>query len=219
MAIAFISGAINNGAGVQTVSVTYSPTAGNLVIVSLGFTVTPSNVTCLDNFNNPLTAGPSLTATITGACFYYTAAAGVTSFTASWTTASGVNIACAEYSGVLGGVNKNLAGNTASGTSATATITVTTEDSNDYIVGALVSNVNVITMTVGTLRENAPAAAAKLKIADNTVASPGAVTLTGTLTSAAWVIVVLELRSVAQAGGASTSNWLTKAVATGVNKH
>lgn len=219
MAIAFVNGAINNGAGVTTVSVTYAPTAGNTVVVTLGFTVAVTNLTCTDSSFNPLAAGPSRTNGITSACFYYTAASGVTGFTASWTTASGVNIAVAEYSGVQS-VNAALAGNAASATSATATITVTTEDNNDFIVASIVSNANVVTITVGTLRENAASAGAKLKIADNTVASAGAVTITGTLTSAAWAIVVLELRTVASGGGGgSISNWLSKAVATGVNKH
>lgn len=216
MAIAFVSGATTGTtSAVTTLSVTYAPTAGNIVIVTVGTSGT-SAMTCADSSNNPLTPGPSKTNTVICNTFYYTAASGITGFTASWTTGSPVNIAVAEYSGVSS-VNANLAGNTASGTSTTATITVTTQDSNDWIVGGEVSNTQVITQTVGTARETIGTAAPKLKIADNTVAAAGAVSLTGTLTSAAWAIAVIELRTVAAPAGGS--NWLSKAVATGVNKH
>lgn len=218
MAIAFVNGATNNGSGVQTVSVTYSPTAGNIVCVFISFNTAVTNISCVDSSNNPLTAGPGVSNGFQGACFYYTAASGITSFTVSWTTSAGVNIACAEYSGVVGPVNASLPGNTATGNSTTASITVTTQDNNDWIVGGMLAT-TTITVTVGNQRENAATAAVKLKIVDNTVATAGSLSLTGTLASGAWAIAVLELRSVTVLTAGSTSNWISKQKSSGVNKH
>lgn len=217
MAIAQVGGSAVGIATNTTGSITYSPTPGNIVCLFLSGSVAISNVSVVDSNGNSLAAG-----TVAGGLvfpFYYTATTGVTSFTASWTTTATVNIVLEEYSGAIGGVNASLAGNTATGVGTTATITVTTQDNNDWVVAGLAAINQVITITVGNQRQASASGASKLKLADNTVASAGSVSITGTLTSATWAIALLELRSVAQGGGGSTSNWLTKAVATGVNKH
>ena len=218
MAIAQVGGAAQNFTSVTTQAITYSATAGNVVTIFIAGTPAISNVSCVDNLGSPLVAGPTAAALIFS--FYYICPhSGVTSFTLSWTTTSTGNIEVEEYSGALGGVNAGLAGNSASATSATATITVTTQDNNDWIVGGIASNGQVVTITVGNQRQASALGTIKLKLADNTVVTAGAVSITGTLTSALWAIVVLELRSVAIAGGGTTSNWLSKAVATGINRH
>jgi hypothetical protein len=220
MAIAFVNGAGGGvSANVVNKTVAYSPTAGNTVCVFITLTGAVTNLTCVDNNSNPLAAGPTIQPSAQMSTFYYTAGSGVTSFACSWTTARQVNMIVVEYSGVLGGVNPSLSGNTANGTSTTATISVTTQDNNDFIVGGLGAVAEAITMTTGTSRETEGVGGVSLNVADNTVASAGSVSLTGTLTSAAWIICVLELRSVAVSGGGGTSNWLSKAVSTGVNKH
>lgn len=220
MAIAFVNGAVNGSStGVQTIAVSYSPTSGNTVCVFLNCSATVTNLTCVDSNSASLQSGPALgISSTTEACFYYVAGTGVTGFTASWTGSAACNFAVVEYSGVLS-VNPSLSGNTSTGSSATASITVTTQDANDYIVGSL-SSPNIITMTVGTLRKSnsAGGGAPRLFVSDNTVASAGSLSLTGTLTSAAWGVLVLELRTVA-AAASSGSNWLSKALATGVNRH
>jgi hypothetical protein len=218
MAIAFVNGTNNAGSAVTSLNTPYAPTAGNTVCVFLCFSGAVTNLTVTDQIGNPLTAGPTKSNTVVVTSFYYTAASGVTQFQASWTTSRQVSCTIVEYSGVIGGVNAGLAGNTASASSATASITVTTDDATDWVTAMLAASGQVITITVGNSRETNNIQGAKVVSADAT-ASASSATITGTLTSTAWAIVLLELRNVQTSGGGSTSNWLSKAVATGVNKH
>lgn len=218
MAIAFVGGATNGSStAVTTLSVTYSPAAGNTVIVSISTGGAPGAGSCSDSNSASLTQGPSIANTDTVVMFYYTAGSGVTSLTANWTTARIANISVVEYSGV-GSVNAALAGNTASGTSAAPSITVTTQDNNDWVVASFVTVLQTMTTTTGTQREQvAIGGNPRLTTADNTVATAGSVTIAGTITSAAWAVALIELRTVSAAAG--PSNWLGKQVATGINKH
>jgi len=218
MAIAFVNGGNNGSAStVSTISVTYSPTQGNTVVVLLSINAGATGITVVDSNSAGLTLGPSQVAGTVEQAYYYTAGSGVTSFTASWTTAAQCNMVVLEYSGV-GSVNAGLTGNVTTGSSATASGTVTTQDNNDWITGAIVS-VNPVTVTAGNLRKSAVVGNLKTYGVDNTVATAGSVSLTGTLTSAGWIVLIIELRVPGSTGGGGTSNWLSKAVATGMNKH
>ncbi len=152
--IAQHSGANQVAASATTNSVTYSPTTGNTVIVFLNTTSTINTVSCKDNNNNTLTAGS------TGAGgtddifpFYGTAITGATSYSCSWTNSSASTISVEDYSGVVA-VNTGLANNTGTATSASASLTVTTEDNNDWNVCGFGDAGNTFTVTVGNSRQN-----------------------------------------------------------------
>lgn len=189
MAIAQVGGANNNSAvGVQTLTATYTATNGNIVVVFVNVSTAVTGLAVKDNNNVALSAGP-----VQGnlACFYYTATGGPTSFTATWTTNAQASIAVEEYSGAAA-VNTNFSANHNNGTSATATITIPITATNNWIVCGL-GSANTITGSVGNQRQQTTASTARVTLMDNTSGSIGNVTCSGTLTSAAWAAVGVEL--------------------------
>jgi hypothetical protein len=156
------------------------------VFINLSTAVTALAVK--DNNNVALTAGP-----VQGnlACFYYTATGSSTSFVATWTTNAQVSMAVEEYSGAAA-VNTNFAANHNNATSASATITVAITAVNNWIIAGL-GSANTITGSVGNQRQQTTASTARVTLMDNTSGSIGNVTCTGTLTSAAWAAVAIEL--------------------------
>lgn len=217
MAIAFVNAASKaTASAVTTITTTYAPTAGNIVIGAIAFSGAPGTISMSDSASNALTAGPTVS-TLFG--FFYTASAGVTNFVANWTNSVNANMAIQEYSGVVGGVNASLSGNTSSGTSTTPSISPSTQDSNDWIV-AQAGSAQLTTITTGTQRVQVGTGSAKLTSGDNTAASAGPVTVAGTLAaSVAWGMIAMELRSTAGGGGSSSASWLSKSLAAGMNKH
>lgn len=196
MAINFVGGNKNNAGANTTILSNYTPTAGNAVIVFLSVNGAVTNVTCVDTNNNPLTAGPTATngTTIIFSFYILYSKTGATSFTCNWTTSRVSSITLEEYSGA-NGINANLAGNSATGTSATASISVATEDNNDWIVCGLADVGNTLTASVGNSRQSVISGTSCRQILmDNTVASPSSVTCSATLTSSAWAVVAIELR-------------------------
>lgn len=200
MAIAFVSGAVNeSGSVVSTLSVSYSPTNGNVVIVGVSVVKTGlTSITCKDNFGNSLGLGAiRVTAgNPTSVLFYYVVpSTGVTTFTATWNTTSAVSMAVVEYSGVSS--IKGLPGNTATGAGTTPTITVTTEDNNDWVVTIIVGNA-ALTLSTGNSRESSALPSAnRILVADNTVATAGSVTVACSATVTEWAITLIELKTVA----------------------
>ena len=188
-AIAYVGGATNNETGgATTLTTTYTATAGNIVIATFNTGAGYTGLTVKDNHGNSLTAGPTIGQL---ASFYYTVpAGGATSFVAAWTTSRQASLIVAEYSGV-DAVNAALAGNTNSGTSATASITVTPDEAGDFIVAAL-SNQVPVTMTgsVGNTRQNVPGPVTAPQILMDTTGG----TCSATLTSNAWDAVAIGLR-------------------------
>jgi hypothetical protein len=156
-----------------------------------------SGPTFTDNLSNTLTLGPTIAGTPIYSA-YYTLPSGVTSITATWTLTKQCGMAVVEYSGV-NNVNPSLSGNTASGTSAAPSISLTTEDSNDVIVAGF-HTANAFTIGTGTLRAST-ITSIKTYVADNTSASPGSVTVAGTQTSGTFTAVALELRTSTGIGG------------------
>jgi hypothetical protein len=201
LAITYVGSAgAGSAAGTTTQTVTYSPTPGNIVIIFFAPIGTSGAITVKDSSTNSLTPGP--TAGV-GSSFYYIAQAGITSFTATWVTSRSNNMVVLEYSGVTGGVNAALAGNTATGSGAAQTISVTTQDANDFIVGGVFSGASTVTLTVGNSRIQETLGTNRLTAGDNTSASPGVVTMSGTSTSGTWGFMVIELRLALVAGGTS----------------
>lgn len=193
MAIAFVSGAKNSAASAATNTVTYAPTAGHAVIVFLNVAGAITAITVKDNLGNTLTAGPTVTNTTQIASFYYFAPSGVTSFVATWTTSRTSSLVAAEYSGAAF-INASLSGNTATGSSTAPTITVTTNDSNNFVVAGLGDAALTFTATTGTSREQVTTTPRMLAL-DNTVASAGSVTCAASSSTTAWTAVAIELRT------------------------
>ena len=203
MAIAPVGGTTNTNTVSTTVAATYSPTAGNIVVIAVGTTTTgpnTSNMSVVDNLSNALTAGPSVptgTANETLYLFYYTAPSGVTGFTANWTTsANNSSIYVEEYSGALGGVNPVGATNASTANPASpATVSLISSQNNSFVVGGLFfpGNPNLGTLTSGHSRQTINTFSGRF--ADNTAASSGtSVSLTNTIgPNQIWTAAVVEL--------------------------
>lgn len=188
-----------------TITCTFSPTAGNrtMVFFDSGAAITGATVTCADNNSNALTAGPTQ---VTGASvnakeFDAIAITGATSYTCSWTggTSTAASMTAEDYSGSLG-INRALSGNTATGTSGTASVSVTTEDANNWVICGIAGIANTFTVTVGNQRQNQSTTSQKQVLLDNTSVLAGSVTCTATSTSQAWTAIAIELRTVSGSG-------------------
>jgi len=197
MAIAYVNGAMIDigGTTAVTLTVTYSPTAGNEIVLDVSFEQAVTAVSCADNNGNALllngTAGSGANTDLTFQ-FYGTAIAGATSYKVSWTTGATCAICITEYSGVLriGATNQTNSGN-----SAAPSITVVTTGPNSFIAAAMTASAGrSITFTTGHMRQQEIG----LSAVDNTAASSGtSVTCAGTVFSAPWCAVAIELLSVA----------------------
>jgi len=181
---------------VTTLSVVYSPTAGNCAVVMLSTAAAGvTGIAVKDNLGNTLSAGPALSGEL--ASFYQLPVpSGVTGYTATWTTGHQATIAVEEYSGV-DSVDASLSGNTNSGSSGTATITAVRDEGGDVVVCALADAGNTFTGTVGNTRQTTTTSTARMILMD-TSASPA--TCTATLTSSAWLAVALGLRPTVSGG-------------------
>ena len=185
-------------------TITYSPTSGNTVVLFVATTGT-STPYCYDNNLNMLTVGPGQYNFNSPSLLSYIEVAGnsVTSFTCVFAAVDTVSVTLYEYSGSLGfnlipnltACSGTIANNACTGSGTSASMTVTTDDANDYIVCGFSDTSNAFSVVTGTSREN-ETSKATLVMLDNTVASAGSVTCAASLTSAAWAAAVIELRSV-----------------------
>ena len=211
MAIGFVGGSSNTAASATTVSATYSPTAGNIIIVYVPVGASVTAISVADQNGNALAPGPVVSSSqqpvAAGTGFLYgfwgIAQAGATSYTATWTTSRVSSIVLGEYSGVQA-INLALATNSATGTSATATITPTTTDANDWLVCGMANNsTDGFTAIAGSnLRESTSGVTACAALVDSgVVAVAGATTVKATIAaSVAWGAFAIQLRPFA--GGA-----------------
>jgi hypothetical protein len=136
--------------------------------------------------------------------FYLSAPSLTAGFSCTWTGSSGFGLVAGNWTGNAGGLNAGLtassSGNTCSGATCTgnngtATLTVTTEDANDWIVCGFADGGNTISLNTGAAqREQITTTTFRETLIDNTVASAGSLTCSGTLTSSNWGGVVIELR-------------------------
>ena len=159
-------------AGATTLTVTYSPTAGNAAVVVFNVGTAVTGLVVKDNLGNTLAVGPAAGTTL--ASFYqFPVPSGVTSYIATWTGSHQASIAVEEYSGVTG-VNATLAGNTNTGSSATATITTTMDRSAaTLVVGFGNESSDTMTGTVGNQRQQVlgSSTAAPVTLMDNVPAA------------------------------------------------
>ena len=131
--------------------------------------------------------------------------AGITSVTVNTASATVFNVLVGEYSGV-GSLGSS---STASGTGTNPTISLTTQDSNNWVVGGFSTEGTAIgsfSAQTGNLRasglalgDGAPDVAGALT--DNTSASPASVTNSVTGSSGNWSAAAVELRSTTTAPG------------------
>ena len=123
--------------------------------------------------------------------------AALTAVTPHFTGSTNYNLSVEEYSGVAAiGITR-----TATGTSATPGITVTTGDPNDWLV-AVTSSVGtsgVPAAGTGNLRNSGSTGSTSGSVAgaacDNTVASAGSLSCTTAIASGAWSAAAVELRT------------------------
>ncbi len=176
-------------------------TAGNLVIVGLTWN-TPSdsintvvgNATSSHFFPYAQVCNPSGTCSAILICHD---CAALTTVTPNFAGQTNYNLSVEEYSGVSTiGVTRS-----ATGTSATPGVTVTTGDANDWLVAVTgsVGNAGVPTPGSGNLRNASNTGQSNSDVAeavcDNTSTSAGSLSCTATTNSAAWSAVGVELRT------------------------
>jgi hypothetical protein len=148
MAIAFAGSASNTAVSGTPVSVTYTPTPGNMLIAFVGIGGSTSNgLSVQDNNGQFLAGGPSYNGsqnpTPGGTGFLYSfwgiAQAGATSYIANWDTAQVSSMVIAEYSGAEAiYFVPQVWYNTGAGVSAA--INETTTNPNAWIVGGFMNN-------------------------------------------------------------------------------
>ena len=216
MAINPVGGTATHATLVTTLAATYSPTAGNIVVVGVGTGGASSALSVTDNLSNTLTAGPSITngqGADISYLFYYTAPSGVTGFTAHWTGTANAAIYLEEYSGALGGVNPVGGSNASTAVPASpVTISLISSQNNSFVVGSLYfpGNPNLGTLTAGNSRQSLNDGGDTGRLADNTAASSGtSVSLTNTINAnQGWAVTAVELLPNAAPPANSSHNFL-----------
>jgi len=209
VAIAPTTGATNNVTSTTVVcAVTVTITSGRMVVVKCFSKVTGQTVSSVvDSGGSSYSklAGPIDDGTQVVEVWGtpVTGSVASSSVTVTWTAGTGrKGVAVEEYSGVV--AIGNVATN--SGTGTNPTISLTTQDANNYVVAGLNGDYAApITASVGTVRLTIDAGTnLSAVLMDNTAASPGSVTCTGTqAVSATWAAAAVELRSVMSAGGSA----------------
>lgn len=218
MAIAFVNSAINGGSSVTSVAVTYSPTAGNALLVGVsllttGFTVSSISDTAGNVYR--LVDSQNRISNICRVELWYCAkiVGSPTSITANLSGSAGqVTISVAEYSGVAadGVFNSNT------GSSALTTCTTTGADANNFgVCFFAASGAGTFTASIGTLR-NSLVQGATLGggCIDHTVASnhPSLNPRATISVSEQWATVLMELR------GVSPSPYITDDITFGTDQ-
>lgn len=175
----------------------YGGTSGNMAVLFLLFdaAVTGVAVTAYSPYaaNMSISAGPH----IGNMYCYFVQWIGYSPYLMfNWTGSANLGVALEEYSGMTG-VSATVHA-TASGSSGTAAVSVTTDDAAGDVVIAGLANAynNAITVTTGTQRQQNSSNTCRVAVVENSTGSPGNVTCDGTLTSSAWDAIIVELRYV-----------------------
>lgn len=188
-----------------TCTLTASTTAGNSVVVGLSWKATAATV---NSVTSPSTTterfhqfGPNICngSSECAAIFVCRGCAALTTVKPTFSASTLFTINVDEYSGV-GSIGIAA---TATGTSTTPSVSLTTSDANNFIVvqTASLGNAGIPTAGTGTLRTANRTGTTSSNVAgascDNTVAGAGSVTCSVTITSGVWAAVAIELRTVA----------------------
>jgi hypothetical protein len=178
-----------------SISVTYSPTAGNYVFVALSVASTISAVTVKDSAGNTLTAAGAVSNTVVIELFFEKVPASITSFTATWTTARISCLSIEEISGV--GSVTAITGTT--GTSTAPSITDSSSAYGDWLVAAAGnSSSTAMTASVGNLRTTETITSA-IQVAEGDYLSvSSSITISFTSLNTKWAMAGLRLTSACQ---------------------
>lgn len=207
MAIAFSHSGSGTAATSNSVTANVTINAGDTVVVAVAVNdasaVTVSSVA--DSASNSGYAQKATKATDTHSqCFEWAALSVASSATSITVTLSASVAALAVCVTTYSGVGSNGFGTTAvngSGTGATLSVALTTQDSNNFVVAAIVQRgIATFTAQNGSLRvtaQNGGGTVVTAGLVDNTSASPASVTdsVTSSLGSNAWSVAAVELRS------------------------
>lgn len=189
MAITPVGGAQNGTASsVTTISATYSPTAGNTVLVFLS-TGAVTGVAIKDQLGNALTQIGTVGNTLANIwVFGGIAASGATSYVATWTSALNCALLVEEYSGVAS-IGAGV-GNSGSTSPATLTKVVA---ANSFLVGAIDTRSATPATSTGTQRQIRTASSPMSALADNTSAPGGSISVVFTGSTVSWAAIAVEL--------------------------
>lgn len=192
----YIGGASGSlgGSASTSLTVNYSPTTGNAVLVFIDLNSSATAPSCKDSHGNSLTNGPTTTNTQLGASFYYIAVSGTTNFKVSWiTTIATAQMTVVEYAQVSS-IRAPFSGDTNTGSSNNANITSTTNVNNSVLVAGLnASSGGTWTSNVGNLRRGIVSDYAQA-IVDNTVATAGSVVCSAHPGAATlWIALSIQL--------------------------
>lgn len=211
MAIAFRSASATrtgNSASVSSIVMTLGSATltGNMIVVATLDVNSGTVSSVVDSGGSTYTKIASVTNGTLVLELWSTAVTGSkasTTITVTWSAASrNHEMAACEYSGVAAiGTN-----NTASGSASPGTVSVTTQDANNFVVAGIgVLAANAQTAQNGNLRlsitEGGTGSKSSLGEVDNTAASASLVTDSTTFTSATWGAAAVELRTTS--GGSS----------------
>jgi hypothetical protein len=206
--ISYVNGGANTGGGTNgTVTVTYSPTAGNIVwafVISVTITVSPTSVK--DNNSNALSfLDSSVFASPNVYAYYGTAISGATSYTVSWTGTGAITLLIVEYS-VTGGTMAvsatNHTHNHSPGTLSNPTIALTSDDNKDVIVGCFGASLSGYTFSSGAMRQYISSGTGRGACGDITATAASQLnTLTATNQATTWEAVAGEIRFIAASSG------------------
>lgn len=192
-----IGGTTFTGSGTSSLYNYYGATTGNIAILFLLFDapVTGLTVAGYSSYvaNMPVAAGPVVGNLY---CFILHYIGYNPYIMVNWTGSANMGAALEEYSNATGISPLNNA--TASGTSGTASASLTTDDAGGNVVVAGLGDAsgNAISVTTGTQRQQNSSNACRVAVVDNSDSSPGSLTCDGTLTSSAWDAIIVELRFV-----------------------
>jgi len=208
--IAFVNSVtITGGTSGSNISASFSAISGNTETCGVGFNKTTASVSSVtDTVGSIYTQTVAVNGTNARIEIWSTVLAGTNAsnkVTVNSTsgTGNGPGVICVEYSGVnsLGVTNTNSATS-----STSATISITTQDLNNFISAFFADSTNVTyTSVTGNLitQVGNSSGAEKSAACNNTVTNPGTLTCAETVGSSNWAAAAVELRTgiSAAAGG------------------
>jgi hypothetical protein len=186
-----------------SLTISYSSKAGNTIVISCALGSTSSTIKSIaDTGGSAWSRKVSATEAGVASETWTTTAGGSkasTAFTITPSMASPMSCALEEYSGVLGfGATASNSGNSGPGT-----ITITTQDADNFVVASIsVGSYNSQNPATGTLRQNGGLTGNKAgnlvgnTLTDNTGPANSKVTCANNFGREAWAAAAIELRSI-----------------------
>jgi hypothetical protein len=191
--VTYKNGATSNSGATSETSwtVTYSPTAGNLIVAGLKATSISGTVTCKDQNGNALS---QVAVEVTTFLFQGIAVSGATSYIFTWSTGSGrVAAFVGEYTKDEGiGTN-----NKATGTGIAPSVSLTTTKNKSLVAGVVGIGINTTFTSSQNVRlqtTNGAGNSNAIALLDTAAGASGSsATLAATTTSGTWSVIAVEL--------------------------